>query len=179
MKASADNSHQSIRDNEDYAIYSLLLDKLYSNSRTPFVGILEQTDLFTRPRGTPDSTLNFVRKQTSEEISQEVIDDFKIKNQKSYKLNDNFRINIRYLLLPKKDIQDLFSTGGGWAELNEKYSIDQIIKFSKIGFNRERTQALVYTSTQSGPKTGYGLYVYLTKESGIWTIKREVEVWVS
>ena len=180
MTTSADNTPQSKAEGEDYAIYLSLLNKLYSNnSGTASVGIVEQTSLFSPPGGSLDKTLNFVRQQTSGQIPQEVIDDIKIKNRDSYKLDDHFNIGVKYVLLPKQEIQDLFSSGGTWAELNERYSINQVIVFSKIGFNRAKTQALVYTSTRSGPKTGYGLYVYLTKNNGVWTIKHQVEVWVS
>jgi hypothetical protein len=176
---SVSNSYQLSPEMEEYAVYSALLDNLYPHNETTSFGIIEQTTIFTPPRGTLDKTLQFVLKKTSDDIPQEVIDDLKIKNRDSSSLNDYFNVDVRHVLLQKKDVQNLFSSGGGWNELDIKYSIDQMVDFSRVGFNREMTRALVYTSTQSGPKTGYGLYVYLLKENNIWTIKHKVEVWIS
>jgi hypothetical protein len=41
---------------------------------------------------------------------------------------------------------------------------------SRVGFNRDKTQALVYVQHVAGPEMGIGHYVFLDKTDGKWVI---------
>ena len=74
---------------------------------------------------------------------RETIDDFFGKSTKQYTLKDNFTFDGNY---------ELVSDG----------SIDKY--FSRVGFNSDKDQALVYVKFE-----WYGLsIVFLTKEDGVW-----------
>lgn len=55
-----------------------------------------------------------------------------------------------------------------------------ILEFSKIGFNEQRNQALVYYGFETEAKTGGGVYIILKKKrNGKWKIKRKIPSWAS
>ena len=54
-----------------------------------------------------------------------------------------------------------------------------MLTFSRVGFNRDLTQAVVYLSQVAGPLGGEGVFVLLQKENGVWTPTEEITVWIS
>jgi hypothetical protein len=68
-------------------------------------------------------------------------------------------------------LQDNFS---GWENLYKRYpEATGIIRVSAIGFNPERTQALVYVERGCGATCGQGGYVLLSKEGKVWKVQKE------
>ncbi len=51
--------------------------------------------------------------------------------------------------------------------------------FSRVGFNPQRSQALVCVGNAGRARGGEGYYVLLTKEAGTWLIIDMVVVWES
>jgi hypothetical protein len=75
---------------------------------------------------------------------------------------------------------EIFKDGGSWNEFYTGYPDSQgIMTISRVGFNREQDQALVYVGNQSDGKAGAGYCVLLTKENGVWTVQGKVMIWVS
>jgi len=55
-----------------------------------------------------------------------------------------------------------------------------ILEFSKIGFNEQRNQALVYYGFETEARTGGGVYIILKKKrNGKWKIKKKIPSWAS
>ena len=50
---------------------------------------------------------------------------------------------------------------------------------SRVGFNQDQTQALVYIGNQEGPLSGAGYIVLLNKQFGNWELKQKIMVWIS
>jgi len=53
------------------------------------------------------------------------------------------------------------------------------VKFSQVAFNSERNRALVYFEFYSGPKTGGGFFVTLSKDNDRWTKEEEFPIFAS
>lgn len=86
--------------------------------------------------------------------SPDVVADYKDKNSKSYLLRCVLRRDLK-----KKKLQA--SVGGTWS-------------FSRIGFNRGETEALIYASWEGrGNMCGSDFY-YLRKENNQWKILKKV-----
>jgi hypothetical protein len=53
------------------------------------------------------------------------------------------------------------------------------VTVSRVGFNRSGTQALVYWSIYWAPLAAYGSVILLEKESGFWTVRQNLAIWIS
>ena len=45
---------------------------------------------------------------------------------------------------------------------------------SRVGFNQDRSMALVHVDHIAGPRSGVAYYMTLEKKGGVWTIKRAI-----
>jgi hypothetical protein len=54
-----------------------------------------------------------------------------------------------------------------------------VVRLSRVGFDADRTRALVYRGQMCGPLCGSGEYVLLEKRSGVWRIVDEAHLWIS
>ncbi len=50
---------------------------------------------------------------------------------------------------------------------------------SLAGFNRDRTEALIYWSVYWAPLAAYGSLIRLEKKEGEWVVSRSVMIWIS
>ena len=152
---------------------------MYASDRRKPLIIARQTTISKLPHKDLAETLHSVSERIPGSIAPDILDNFVAENRHPHQLSNQFNVNIDYLLLSKDDLDRIFLKGDGWSEFNISYRGRGIIDFSRVGFNHEVNQALVYTSILSGPKTGSGYYVLLVKENNVWIIKHKAEVWVS
>ncbi|MGA9556014.1 MAG: hypothetical protein WA389_14460 [Terriglobales bacterium] len=54
-----------------------------------------------------------------------------------------------------------------------------VIRISHVGFNRERTQAVIEVGYATGPESGGGNYVLLAQENGVWKVRWLLVPWIS
>jgi len=84
--------------------------------------------------------------------------DYNKQNEKTYSLQPKFRTKGQYALLTKQEIYARFKHPGegGWVEL------------SAVGFNRERTIAVLWVSRGCPGLCGSGRFHVLHKKNGKW-----------
>ena len=127
------------------------------------------------------------RKSVLEEltpISDEMVEDFEKKNEKEGELARQLNLTINYVLLGEKASQDspktLEESTKQWEEFHQKYpNSPGIISLSRVGFNSDKDQALVYTANSCGNLCGKGYYVLLMKSDKGWKVQKEIFLWVS
>jgi hypothetical protein len=66
------------------------------------------------------------------------------------------------------------SSVGEWQNFRHKSGVVAIIRFSPIGYSRDRSQALLVVQMQCGPGCGHGLTVLLSRSNGLWRIKDQL-----
>jgi len=109
-----------------------------------------------------------------------LVGDYKNKNARTYKLANKFSIPQTVILISEEELNEIFQNKKGWDEFNEKYSNSSgIIQISRVGFNSNQTQAILYYSYQRGLVWGEGYLIFLTKYEGKWMVKEENLLWVS
>lgn len=109
-----------------------------------------------------------------------LVDDYKNKNAKVYKLENKFSIPHTVILISRKELNEIFQNEKGWDAFYEKYPDSPgTIQISRVGFNSNQTQAILYFGYQRGPLWGEGYRIFLTKDEGEWVVKEEVLMWVS
>lgn len=112
----------------------------------------------------------------------DAINDFLTKNRKSSVLTDQFKLKATIVLITNSDVKRMFhdSIEGGWDLFHTKYpNANSIHTLSRVGFNKDKTAALVYHTYSCGALCGQGQYVLLGKHDGQWKIEKESMTWIS
>jgi hypothetical protein len=114
------------------------------------------------------------------DASQDLFDDFYAKNQTAWRLPDSSKLD--YPISQVSKFKD-------FDEADEAYKMENLQKgiwiyqgtaeVSRVGLNKDRTQALVYAGVQGGFLAGCGdLYFLILTDDG-WKIKKKVVIWVA
>ena len=119
-----------------------------------------------------------------EGIEKEVYDDLILQNDTVYKLKYKFEISPRQVqLITVSDLETAFLVNGvegGWDEFYKKYpDSGGYIRFSKVGFNSGKTEALVEYAYVYNNLGADGGFVYLERDGSAWVLKKFVSVWAS
>ena len=137
---------------EAYEVYNVLLpdEESYELAKSTLV-IQQDTVAIERPFG---SCLT----GEAERKFKDAIADFARVNKKRWILQPKFELAKRYELVPEKTIR-----------LSSKLRFSGfIVVFSAIGFNRTKTQAVVYTKSSCPGLCGTSAYRFLEMADGKW-----------
>jgi hypothetical protein len=169
---------------EEYAVYAAVI-KYNDRDDNPdriFV-IEEQPSPWITPSDAEKSEFYDEMRKSSSALQAETVEDLRAKNKESFKFTRNFNISRQYALISDAEIESIFKggVGDGWKRFNEKYpKSNGISTFSRVGFNADKTQALVYRGNRCEGLCGSGLYYLLSKKNGVWTITGNVgPSWIS
>ncbi len=117
-------------------------------------------------------------------VENETVKDFTEKNKrKSYQLQKNlFEKSSKIILISDLEVSRIFEKEctKGWDKFYEKFPKSQgITTVSRVGFNKNKTKALVYSGTQSLCLDGSGFFVILEKKNHEWIILKREMMWIS
>jgi len=62
---------------------------------------------------------------------------------------------------------------------NQWHAGDGRVSLSRVGFDRDHRQALVYMSFYCGALCGHGFFLFLTKTGSEWRVDKKFQVWIS
>ena len=147
---------------DEQAIYSLFPD----HSAGKVVIIREETF----GDGSPQSGQDIRKSLTSNlaGISDETVNNYLLVNAASSKLPADLQLGVNYTLISTPEFVEL-TAKANWREIWEQKYPDAEIRcliFSRVGFNSEHTQALIYV-TKLWVEGGYYL---LEKQAGKWEV---------
>jgi hypothetical protein len=151
-------------DREAYEIYSTILP-----SEWPWREA--NAKVLVIRRETKDYDMCLRPDKESEAIVGPAIADYVKKNESPQLLQQMFSIEKPYQLIAADDLDSLFknSVGGGWEEFYRLYpNSGGYIEFSAVGFNKDRTVAVVYMGHGCGGLCGGGEFHVLEKKEGEW-----------
>jgi hypothetical protein len=176
---------------QEYDVYSALVgewfdvgigivDGEYSRGPVQFYIINEFTTTDDWWESALSDKLEYVCETMTEPITQEIINDFLVKNAQKYPLDYYFDVPGRVILVGRTEMSEIFNKGYGYFELYARYPFAQgSMGLSRVGFNASRDQALVYIGNMEAPDCGGGYYVLLIKEGDAWKVKDSVMTWIS
>ncbi len=158
---------------EEYAAYKAVIAHMLNKRGTRPVKLVllwEQTAINGSKLTSPDWKL---RPQGIYGINKDTLDDYVAKNDQQQHLERLFDLKVEYELVNNNDYLKLMFEG----TFHKKYPDTLgIIYFSRVGFNQEKTQALIYRKMQT--PSGRADYFLLVKEKGIWKIACEKMDWI-
>lgn len=171
---------------EKYEIYSAAINGAYA-TRSNKISVLIRNYTVNDPDKM--SLKHSYHKQYSiflAPLSLETVESYIKENEKEEVLEKEFDLKITSALIKKSDIQRLFKSGVAsgetdeWDNFRKEFpDVRNVIGLSPIGYNAEKSQALVYMEEWCGFLCGMGYYIFLEKENGKWKFTRYFSPWVS
>jgi hypothetical protein len=149
---------------EAYAVYSAVVPDewtvRYGHAKRL---VISRETVFSRTCLTPEEEAK-VRQAPA-------IADYYRANQKRWTLLPKFQIGLPYELVPLESLSAFFRTAGpgGWPDFDSKYPDSAgWIEFSAVGFNEDKTFAVLYVAHHCGSRCGAGGVRALQKKDGKW-----------
>jgi len=104
----------------------------------------------------------------SEGLVGPAISDYVKANEKTWLLQNNIRLAVPYKLVGSHELQTSIE-GSGWDGFYKQYpDSGGWIELSAVGFNADRTVAVVYMGHSCGNLCGGGSFHVLQKKDGAW-----------
>lgn len=154
-------------DPEEYVIYSNILDETdYIDNKTRLAVIKDHTSHSSFIDLTDlKSSINY--------LSQDTINDYQSKNTETSSLKGLLNLKVKYLLISKGDVDRIFHKGpASWELFYKKYrGAKGLITLSRVGFDSDKTQALVHVVISCDWTCGNGQFIFLKKDANKWHIE--------
>ena len=164
---------------EEYAINAASIKDLFSVDASQLVVIHDQTSFFSQPDNVENLAKNLRRIQKeSPSMSQDVLDDFKLKNNQSYSLEKLFNLRAKYEFISQQEINNFFmgNDPGAWKAFHRKYPHSTgIVGVARVGLDKEKSQALAYVENRHSDSGADGFFVFVVKENGIWKVAKKIK----
>jgi hypothetical protein len=161
-------------DAEEVAVYAALL------GNAGLLVIIDQTE--TGVSGYP-GVLPTVDSLVSKmhDVAPETTASFLARNATAYPLRADMSLGAPYVLISQAELGGLFPGGeADWGVFRARYpDAWGYQSLSRVGFNADLTQALVYLGGEVDYLAGEGDYYLMNKVNGVWTVDQTVMVWVS
>jgi hypothetical protein len=156
---------------EEYAVLSVLIDSLYAGDYA-LVVIGPRTE-----RWSINAPLHVLQEQWPD-LKQETIDSLIVRNSMTADVADEFAIHGDYRIVPEAEYREVLGGGDSpdWDRFDSMFVDAQgYLVVSRVGFDAERTQALVYFSNAyrcSGSRIRPATrnIAYLRKTEGSWEL---------
>ena len=152
---------------EAYRVYSVLIPEEQSYRFAKGTLIFQQETVSDQKASTA-----CLSKEAADEF-KEAIADFDQVNSKQWLLQRELEIDKPYELVSSGMIKALIQTeqGPNWNDFYNRYpDSGGYFIFSAVGFNKEKTLAIVYSGSGCGGLCGMGAFHLLEKQKGEWKV---------
>lgn len=104
----------------------------------------------------------------SRKLLSEAISNYVEQNKKTWQLQRQFSLKKPYKLLTSEKLETIIKRGW-WDEFYKRYpGSGGYLELSAVGFNRDKTIAVVYMGRHCGGECGFGTFYELQKIKGKW-----------
>ena len=113
-------------------------------------------------------------------VHSETIKNYILNNRSERRLT-KAELNVNCPLISKSTFESFFDqTGQGWRDFYKTYpKTSGAFSVSRVGFNENHDEAIIYVATQCGGLCGHGEFTLLEKEGAVWRIKQSFPLWES
>jgi hypothetical protein len=112
-------------------------------------------------------------------LKQTTIDAFRDVNRHQASFQTSLHPVIDYELVESSELEAVFKSGS-WPAFYKRFPRSRgILRFSRIGFGEDGSQALFYVSNTCGGLCGVGEYLVMERQDRRWVIAKEIEMWIS
>ena len=156
------NSQLEFGTGNEYEIYSIVLNSFKRDY--PPIFVLSDSTIFWDI----SNSIHYF-KDNMPSLLDDTIDDYQNINKESIQLKNIPDLEVECFLIPKNEAVN-------W-KIKHPDAV-ALIHFSRVGFNAEKNQALVYFTDYFAPLAGSGNLILLEKNME-WVIVKTVMVWIS
>ncbi len=172
----------SVPDADEYAIYSLIIRTRFDHRGLTKIVIKEHSGMsyLTDQMRDERQFWSYVRNKLPG-IQADTVADFKAENKTADQFKNEFSLKVPCILVTDEETNAIFrASGDGWYSFYKKYPGAQgILTFSRVGFDRQRKQALVYFGNQRQSLDGAGYLALLAKKDRTWVMVKQTMIWIS
>jgi len=180
-------------ESEEYFVYDDLIRSEYCGEDIDLIVVADRTAFGHDEAGALNDAVEQMRVMLPHP-QPETIDDFARRNAERRPLradrffrprpqpgsNDRIVLGPMVKMISEREQEELFKGHDGWKRFYAAYPRSQgIVDVSAVGFNGDRTQALLYVGNQSHWLAGAGFYMLLEKKGDKWEIVAKNMCWIS
>ena len=170
----------AVKDPDEYAVWSAVLAKKYADGSYLKLVIRDRTAMYV-----PDP---IARRWQNSERDTEAFSDLKAKNKAQSVLENKFNVKSPCILMTGEAESKLFystpsepkdeawvaKVRSSWKQFYEEYPGAQgILTISRVGFNSDKSEAVVYIHNVASLMNASGKLFFLTKKNGSGKFRRK------
>lgn len=167
---------------EEYEVYSALLNEMFVEDGAKLLVIQKETLFYANPDYLKQTTTEgriLDMKKYYPSVSEETLRDYEAKFMQSSILKSNFNLPAKHVLINEAELMK-DKDGSRVNSFYEKFQdASGMITLSKVGFNKNRTEAFVKVEFVFCPLCSHGDKILLEKKFGKWRIKENFGGWAS
>jgi len=127
---------------------------------------------------TADERMLSYLRENLERLDEETLNDFLAKNREHHPIEPDLNPGGRLVCVGDEEFEHIFRDG--WARFRREFpESDGTLRFSRVGFDRDVTQAMLYTGQQFDWNVGSGGFRLFSKLDGEWTEAGRAGIWLS
>ena len=181
-----DNGNQEpfvITSETEYEVYRAVIEDMYVHDDRKLIVIKSQTSF------NPNYIIGAFESPDILSISAETLDSFQKRNQQPQAIDcTQLALSVPCKVLDQKAFDAIFTEedeqptaiSDNWDRFYEEYSgSGGIVEVSKVGFNNEGNEALIYVGRLVYDLAGAGFHVLLVKKGDTWVIHSKEMTWIS
>jgi hypothetical protein len=166
---------------EEYAVYDVVIERLYVQRRSAsLIVISKETESGAQPEPGKGPIIGVADPEEMKGALKLIADltpAYEARNKEPAKLKELFKLPADYVLVSKKKGLGLLAKDQGETKhFSKAYPGSEtvgLVGLSRVGFNADHTQALIYAVHWCGSGCGDGMFVLLRKENNRWNIRYE------
>jgi hypothetical protein len=166
---------------DELGVYTALFKEIYEAGKGRPIILSDQTALGVPPGMIAKIPVQGLQtKEFLDKVPAEAKQDYTQSNHTSEKLPSPCRLAPECIAENAGDLAVQVKDAKAWVRFFKKHpNTPGIVLVSRIGFNGDHTQAIVYTGYACGTLCGQGEYAHLVKTEGAWIVEDHTVVWIS
>ncbi len=112
-------------------------------------------------------------------LEKATFDDLLAENSSTSVLTSSVKSKKRIVFLSDEEQREFFKEGGSESFFKKYNSSQGIMTFSKVGYSRDRKQAVLYYGNWCGRKCGGGGLALFRFSNGEWKLELIFPIWIS
>lgn len=167
----------------DYQIYSTVLTETQTNSKQLIVFQTSSKGMSISEEIGSDGYAKFLKSEIPD-LDLTVFTDYNRINANAVNFDNKFTVNSKTVkLLGQEELNFIFSVpdvNGGWEKFYKKYpNSNGYTRFSRIGYNTDKTWAILEIGNFYASLGAGGAIVILKKDNTAWKIVKIQPTWIS
>lgn len=165
---------------DEKRVYEVTIEILFLEEGIEQIVVLDRTSKVVPSGKDWESHRAYLKAEFSNSIAKDTLEDFYNNNRNIRSFDTNLSLNVSFYILTQEEQNQILDTDDGWRQFYQAFPESPgILTFSRVGFNIQANQALVYVGNQVDHLAGRGYYVLLSKEGGEWIVNELVVAWIS